>query len=576
MRTNASENAAWQRGVADAHHAAGRLPEAAVAYRRALALAPNDGDALWGLGCALTTLREFAEAADCLNQLVKLAPDWGEAQHNLGRALHELGQTDAAIDAFRAAAMRLPSPEMSLGAIATIIPGAPAATNKTILEARRALDACAAATTLEFRSPSVPEKSPGRLRIGYVSSFFQDRNWMKQVWALINHHDRVRVEVHLFSDAPESAVQGGYRRHAEDRFHDISPLANPEAARVIASQGIDVLIDLNGYSKLSRMPLFYHRPAPVIIAWYNMYATTGLSCFDFLIGDDTVVPPADEPYYTERILRVPGSYLPLEVGYTVPDVSAAAVSDERLHHLRLPGAAVQDHAGSDRGLGQHLAAQSHEPTLLKKPFPGYAVAPAVQSVRRSASRSSCFGYFCIPSPQWDLGYKTNRSRMIGKPTGEQFLRRQFERFQIDPDRIRMEGPAEHFEFLSAYGEIDVALDTFPYNGGTTTMESLWQGVPVLCFRGDRWASRISASIVGNAGMPEFVAADRPGYIDLAVRLANDPGTPAYLSETRLRLRDHLLASPLCDINRFARNMEDLFWTSTITSATASTCRGESS
>src|SRR5262249_3734052 len=147
------------------------------------------------------------------------------------------------------------------------------------------------------------------------------RNWMKPVWGLINHHDRDRFEIHLFSDGPEAAIGQSYRKDPRDRFHDTSGLANPALAQLIEELEIDLLIDLNGYSRPSRLPLFNLRPAPVQAAWFNMYATSGLSGFDYLIGDEHVIPPEEEQFYGERVVRVSGSYLTFEVTYPVPDVA---------------------------------------------------------------------------------------------------------------------------------------------------------------------------------------------------------------------------------------------------------------
>ena len=148
--------------------------------------------------------------------------------------------------------------------------------------------------------------------------------------------------------------------------------------------------------------------------------------------------------------------------------------------------------------------------------------------------------------------------VLEHPAARDFVRGQFARFSISPDRLDLEGPAEHFTFLERYSGIDVALDTFPYNGGTTTMEALWQGVPVLCFAGDRWASRISASLLREAGLAEFVAPDLEHHIAQAVALARDPETPRRLEILRSSMRHRLLAAPVCDVTAFARSMEDAY------------------
>ncbi len=132
---------------------------------------------------------------------------------------------------------------------------------------------------------------PGKLRIGYVSAFFGARNWMKPVWGVINRHDRDQFEVHLLSDGAEPSVGSGYVDYPEDRIWQIAGVSNAELAGRVREVGLDVLIDLNGYSRQSRLPLFLYRPAPLQIAWFNMYATSGLSCFDLLVGDGAVVMP---------------------------------------------------------------------------------------------------------------------------------------------------------------------------------------------------------------------------------------------------------------------------------------------
>jgi protein O-GlcNAc transferase len=131
----------------------------------------------------------------------------------------------------------------------------------------------------------------------------------------------------------------------------------------------------------------------------------------------------------------------------------------------------------------------------------------------------------------------------------------FERHDVSPKRVRLDGPSSHYRFLEAYGEIDIALDTFPYNGGTTTTEAIWQGVPVVTFSGDRWASRTSASILHAGALGELVGQGLEDYISLAISLANAPDR---LLDLRRNMRSRLRDSPVCDTQSFARNMERLY------------------
>ena len=181
---------------------------------------PQHHPALYSLGCAWLAKDEDATAASCFEKAVALAPNHAPSQHNLGKALYKLGLTDESIERFRAA-ISLGEGFLPRTAIVTAIPGSPAAGHRAVLEARRDW----ARTHLPPVDPAKEfsrEPPVGRpLRVGYISSFFQSRNWMKPVLGLINHHDRQRFHVYWFSDAPESARDGGYAKQHTDQFHEI-------------------------------------------------------------------------------------------------------------------------------------------------------------------------------------------------------------------------------------------------------------------------------------------------------------------------------------------------------------------
>lgn len=501
---------------ADALQAVGRLEDAMEIYERALAIDPAMPDIWYGLGHARLDAERYAAAIDCFERYLASRPDDGPARYGYGKALHELGRTDLAVAELRCAAERGPEAVSALAreTMAIIAPGDPAADNRAIRRARE-----------EWRAVA-HEKQPRRaarrarghgapLRIGYVSAFFDRRNWMKPVWGLINRHDRKQFEIHLFSDTPVAGLDAGYARDARDRVHDISGMNNREAARTIADLGIDVLIDLNGYSRVHRLGLFAHRPAPVIVGWFNHYATTGIPAFDYLIGDAHVIPVAEERYYGERILRVPGSYLTFEVLYDVPAITPPPCLANGFLTF---GSLVSQYKITDR-----------------------VVECWAEILRRAAGSRLLLKNVCLGDPG-------NRAHLTAR----------LAQHGVDPDRLILEGPAEHRAFLEAYGRIDIALDSFPYNGGTTTTEAIWQGAPVASFHGERWASRTSASILNAAGLSEFVAGDIAGYIDLCAGLANAPDTPVLLEELRDGARERLSRSEVCAVEPFARTMEEFY------------------
>jgi tetratricopeptide (TPR) repeat protein len=504
--------------LGDARHGSGDLPGAIAAYHRCLGLDPDDGGALWGLGCAEAARDDHAAARERFGRLTAVQPRNGLAWHNLGRSLYELGEVDDALRSFRAAVAHLP-PDMGcmpLGNIAVTIPGAASASPREILEARRAWASHCLPPPVARAAGTAADDDPDRpIRLGYVSAFFDKRNWMKPVWGLLNAHDRDRFEVHLFSDGPEAAIGPGLQRDPRDRFHEVAALNNPALARRIADLRIDVLVDLNGYSRPARLPLFALRPAPAQVAWFNMYGTSGVPGLDDLIGDDHVILPGEEALYTERVVRVPGSYLTFEVAYPAPEVTPPPC----------------------------LAAGTLTFGCLA---PQYKITPEVVAAWSEILAA-------VPSARLLL-----KSTALGKSSARDFVRGRFARHGVPAERLLLEGPAEHHAFLGRYAAVDVALDTFPYNGGTTTMEALWQGVPVLTFQGDRWAARISASLLREAGLGEFVAADPEAFLRAAIDLGRDPETPGRLAELRRTMRDRLGAASVCQVARFAREMERIY------------------
>jgi predicted O-linked N-acetylglucosamine transferase (SPINDLY family) len=423
------------------------------------------------------------------------------------------------MDSFRPALPHLGEDERSVPLLnlATSIPGSPAATHADIVAARRAWAASIRAELPARTAP--PKRQPavtGRpVRLGYVSAFFGSPNWMKPVWPLLAHHDRERFALHVFADGRNVAASG-YPADPRDAFHDVSALTNEALADLVRGLEIDVLVDLNGYSRAPRLPLFLLRPAPVQVAWFNHFGPPGLDgAFDCLVGDGHVVPDAEASWYGEKVVRVEGTYLPFAVTYPVPDVAPAPCA-------------------------------TGAPLTFGCLAPLYKVTPAVVAA---------WGRILAGSPGTRLLLK---NELLSQPAVRAHVRERFAAAGVDGERLELDGPAEHMEFLRGYDRIDVALDTFPYNGGTTTTEALWQGVPVLTFPGDRWAARISTSLLHASGLDEWVAADGDDYVGRAITLATDPATPVRLAELRRTMRARLKASPACDVAAFARHLERVY------------------
>jgi predicted O-linked N-acetylglucosamine transferase (SPINDLY family) len=253
----------------------------------------------------------------------------------------------------------------------------------------------------------------------------------------------------------------------------------------------------------------------VIIGWFNMYATTAMPWYDYLIGDRHVVAADEEAHYSERILRVPGTYLTFNVGYRVPPVAPSPC------------------AASGRITFGSLCSR-------------YKITPDVIRVWSEILRRCGESRLLL------------RNADLDNESEQAYLLAQFERHGIARSRVELVGRAEHFEFIETYSRVDIALDTFPYNGGTTTTEAIWQGVPVVAFAGNTWASRTSATILREGDLGDWVAEDLDGYIELAAGWGRDPDAARRLAELRESLRERLRGSSACDTGAFARAMESLY------------------
>lgn len=503
---------------ADALRRDGQFAPAVAEYRRALELDETQFDAWHGLGLANYALGAYDDAAWSFRRALALAANAPAVHYDLGKALFYLGELDQALDHFRRAA-ETPDPDLrrkALGSIACIVPGSLRADNASIIEDRRAWARLEAAKESPAEHKIQPPDIPGgKLRLGYSSKFFHAPNWMKPVWGVINHHDRSIFEIHLFSDGKPLSAESGYQTNPLDLVYDVRGMSNADLAGLVARTGIDILVDLNGYSFQPRLGLFMRRPAPVNIGWFGLYATSGIDAFDYIVGDAAVIPACEEKFYCERVLRVPGSYLAFTVPYSVPDVAP--------------------------------------PPCLAAGHITFASLCTLHKINDEVV--AAWAMILQQAPNTQLLIKNAE---LGDPTNRAAVHERFGGWDISPERVLLEGPSPHQEFLAAYGRADIALDTFPYNGATTTMEALWQGVPVLTFNGDRWASRQSRSLLLAAGLDDWCLPDRDAYIARAVTLAQSPTTAMELAALRATTRERLARKPVCDSKGLCHALERIY------------------
>jgi protein O-GlcNAc transferase len=457
----------------------------------------------------------YAAALPLLRRATRVPNPSPENHILLARCHFGLGDIHEAVTELRRASKSsdLELSRAALGKIAVCIPGDPTVGSAEILKARLLWARQEARVESPRLSPSpAGQRTPRKLRIGYVSAFFSCRNWMKPVWGMLDAHDREAFEIHLFLDRGLPDQRHGYVPHRSDRVHPIDGLSNEAAAKLVATARIDILVDLNAYSYPRRLGLFFHKPAPIQLGWFNTFATSGIDAFDYVVADKATVTAGEKAFYLEKILYVSGSYLAFTVPHRVPTV----VAPPRSRSGRITFGCLAPQYKINRDVIATFAA------ILR-------AAPKARLILKN----TC----------------------LGNPSNRAAIRARFLRHGISEGQLICEGPARHFAFIKTYGRIDVALDTFPYSGGTTTMEALWQGVPVLTVYGDRWISRISCSLLLAAGLDDWVRPSRPSLIRRAIAIASSKAVPAQLSALRSGLRKRLLASPACDVGGLCRQLE---------------------
>ena len=531
-------------GLGNALFAQGRLDEALACYERAVALNPNDATAVLNVGNVLATQRRRPAAIDAFRRCLALRPDDARAFNNLGTALYLDGQLDEAEAIFRRLLVDRPTDAELIGNLAGLLkdkarldeavalgrravaadPASmtvhsnlvyatsfhPAYGPGAVLAEARAFDAAHTAHLTAAARPHGNDPTPGRrLRVGYVSPDLRRHAVGQFMLPLVEHYDPAAIDVTLYGlSVAADDVTARLQQFA--RWRDLGGLSDAQAADAIRADGIDVLVDLSVHMGHNRLAIFARRPAPVQVTYLGYAGTTGLSAVDYRLSDPYLDPsPADDASYSERTVRLPRTYWCYRPMYDVaavdapPCETAGVVTFGSLNNFCKVNDAV-------------LAAWGD--VLLAVPD----------------SRLVLHGHDG-DHRQWVAGAFAGRG--------------------ISPQRLAFVGLVPTSQYLSVYNQVDVGLDPFPYNGGTTTFDALWMGVPVVSLAGDRAVGRAGRSILTNVGLPELVADDVGQYVRTAVGLANDR---ARLRALRQSMRERLIASPVMDAAAFARDVEAAF------------------
>ena len=557
-----------------------RNRELATLSRSVLARQPDDVDALNFLAAALLAQGVSVEGIACLRRVIELAPDAADTYANLGDVLAATGNADGAIDNYRRAVRlraddsnvwnklasllkalarydeaesrcrdglqadaghaalhrtlagvlfeqgRVDAAMVEIRAALALNPDAPAAHSELLrmLNYADAQDPVAVfrehrawadrhAWPLEIAaSPHANAPDPARrLRVGYVSPYIQRHAVTFFLESVIQHHDRGTLEIFLYADVQQPDDYSERLREYGAQWRKTIGLDDAQLAQLIRDDAIDILVDLSGHTNNNRLLTFARRAAPIQVNWLGFPSTTGMASMDYRITDAWCDPPGTtEHLNSEKLVRLPGIYMAWRPPEHTPDVG-----------------------------------------LLPALESGYVTF---------GSFHSCFKITPTIAALW--------SRILGQVPGSRLkllaisseaarrqVRELFAGKGIASERLDFLPRLSFDAYLAEFRTVDIALDTFPYHGATTTCFALWMGLPVVVLAGATHASRADVSMLSNVGLPQLVANSAADYVEIATRQAANLDT---LAATRARLRGMMLQSPITDGRSCARHLESAF------------------
>jgi len=498
--------------LAHVQEARGEPAAAAASLEQAIALRADFAGTWYNYGVLLWQLGRYDEAETALRRALELEPRFVPAWHLLGNMLRGVSRIADALAAFAEARRLEPDrfdlESMELQAL-TLSDGISAG---DLFARHRAFGARLEATIApRFGQRRNGRDADRRIRIGYVSCDFNRHPVAWFCLPLVDRLDRARCEVFCYSVGEKTDEVTAQVRAAADTWRDASAMSDAQLADAIHDDAIDLLVDLIGHAGVCRLGVFAQQPAPVQLSWLGYLNTTGLTRIQYRVTDARADPPqTGQRQHTEALAYLPHSLWCYRPWHRVEHASEAPCV---------------------RNGFVTFGSFNHAPKL-------------------SATVRRLWADILRNMPQ-------SRLLLVGVPDGRprDDLLREFTVAGVAASRLKILPRVPPDTYLQQFDEVDMALDTTPYGGGTTTFDALWMGVPVLTLAGDRPASRSAESILGALGMQDWIAASAEDYVRLALARAADT---ASLGELRATLRRRLRESPLMDEARFARDMETVY------------------
>jgi protein O-GlcNAc transferase len=488
-----------------------RDQQAARLFELAANTAPNIALPQYVYGQFLINHRQFERGLEYVNRAIELDPL--QAEHHVGRGFGFLGQgrIEEAVASYRHATKLDPKSAPVAGTLLFALQHKPGVTKAELLQEHKRWAALyrpgAPADRTLFPNDADPSRKP---RLGLVSADLHRHAVSFLVLRAFEQLAALGYEIFCYkTDRKREDDDFSERYKAIARgWHDISDFDDFAVRSQLAEDGVDILFDLSGHTAGGRLSLFARRAAPIQVTWAGYVGTVGLDTFDGIIADPVEIPPEDDAYYAEPVVRLPDCY----VCYHPPTIETDVAP--------LPGADG----------GRFTFGCFNRPAKLNEKV-GEAWARILAEVPDSRILMVYGG--------------------LGEAATQEAIHGILERGGVPRERVELVGEGEQVKLLAAYGQVDLALDPFPYSAGVTTLEAMWMGVPTVTYVGDTFAGRHSATHLTAAGLGQFCTHSVDDYVAMAVSWSR---RREELADLRRSLRDRLSASPLCDAPRFAQNL----------------------
>lgn len=503
----APENGDLQLHIGRICAATGALEPALASYRGAHRLrAP---EAAGELAVLLKTVEGYDEAEDCLRSALPQSRAPARDRHRLAGVLFEQGRVPEAIAELRASLALDPDAPNVHSDLLRALNYADGVEPERVFEEHREWGIRHADSLADTLAPPQNDASPERrLRVGYVSPYFRRHAVTFFLESVLAVYDCTAFDIFLYADVARPDSYSERLKSYGLHWRDTVGKSDEALAHMVRDDRIDILVDLSGHTPGHRLLAFARRAAPVQVTWNGYPNTTGMTEIDYRITDECCDPPGTtERLHSERLVRLPQIYM-----------------------------------------------SWHPPSDAPDPGP----APVIASGRITfGSFNSCYKVSPSVAALWSRVLKeVEGSRLILHAVpgarAEARLRRLFSGYGIAAERIELRPRVTHEAFLEAHREVDIALDSYPYHGTTTTCFSLWMGVPVVCLVGTTHVSRVGLTLLSSIGLDTLAPSDADDYVRRAAALARDPQR---LTALRSGMRERILASPLTDGTACARSLE---------------------